>query len=348
MAEQQSSIARVPSRCTAETARAMVAFEIAGYSLHKGLGRGKYLCSPAFFVGGYEWYIWYYPDGNDEESEGYISVFLKLPTKNAEARALCKWKVVDQNKGVSIVVHSGKEPQLFHRQKSTWGIPKTCRTIAEYLYLQNDCLVIECEVSVIKGAIEVHVPPSDLLDNLATLLEGKKGADVTFKVQGEVFPAHKNLLAVRSAVFDAEFYGPMADKGAHDITIDDMEPAVFKAFLHFIYTDSMPSMDDLDGDDRREMVKHLLVAADKYAMGRMKMICEGMLCKCLGIETVATILALADQHHCSNLKDACIEFMLSSNRMDDVIASQGYAHLKRSFPGLFVELFERTVKSRKI
>uniref|UniRef100_A0A8I6WYQ5 BTB domain-containing protein n=2 Tax=Hordeum vulgare subsp. vulgare TaxID=112509 RepID=A0A8I6WYQ5_HORVV len=140
----------------------------------------------------------------------------------------------------------------------------------------------------------------------------------------------------------------MADKGAHDITIDDMEPAVFKAFLHFIYTDSMPSMDDLDGDDRREMVKHLLVAADKYAMGRMKMICEGMLCKCLGIETVATILALADQHHCSNLKDACIEFMLSSNRMDDVIASQGYAHLKRSFPGLFVELFERTVKSRKI
>ncbi|KAI5010349.1 hypothetical protein ZWY2020_012486 [Hordeum vulgare] len=237
MAEQQSSIARVSSRCTAETARATVAFEIAGYSLHKGLGRGKYLCSPAFFVGGYEWYIWYYPDGNDEESEGYISVFLKLLTKNAEARALCKWK--------------------------------------------NDCLVIECEVSVIKGAIEVHVPPSDLLDNLATLLEGKKGADVTFKVQGEVFPAHKNLLAVRSAVFDAEFYGPMADKGAHDITIDDMEPAVFKAFLHFIYTDSMPSMDDLDGDDRREMVKHLLVAANKYAMGRMKMICEGML---LGIE----------------------------------------------------------------
>ncbi|KAK1608768.1 hypothetical protein QYE76_032441 [Lolium multiflorum] len=102
-----------------------------------------------------------------------------------------------------------------------------------------------------------------------------------------------------------------------------MQPAVFKAFLHFIYTDSMPSMDDLADDDKTEMVKHLLVAADKYGLERMKMICEGILCKSLDVETVAAILALADQHHCSNLKDACIEFMLSSNRIDDVVASQG-------------------------
>ncbi|XBH67285.1 hypothetical protein VPH35_095688 [Triticum aestivum] len=109
----------------------------------------------------------------------------------------------------------------------------------------------------------------------------------------------------------------------------------------------MCSMDDLEDDDKREMVKHLLVAADKYAMERMKRICEGMLCKSLDVETVATILALADQYHCSNLKDACIEFMLSSNRMDDVIASQGYAHLKRSCPVLIVDVFERIVRSRK-
>ena len=81
---------------------------------------------------------------------------------------------------------------------------------------------------------------------------------------------------------------------------------------------------------------------------RSQVICEGMLCMNLNVQTMATILALAEQLHCSNLKDACIEFMLSSNRMDDVIASQGYAHLKRSFPGLFVEMFERSVKSRKI
>jgi speckle-type POZ protein len=139
----------------------------------------------------------------------------------------------------------------------------------------------------------------------------------------------------------------MRDK-RRNITVQDMQPAVFKALLHFIYTDSLPSMDNLDVDDNKEMVKHLLVAADRYAMERMKIQCEGILCKSLDVETVATTLALADQHHCSRLRDACVEFIMSSNRMDDVLASEGYVHLKRSCPSVLLDVFERATKSRKI
>ena len=65
--------------------------------------------------------------------------------------------------------------------------------------------------------VMVHVPPSessdsDLSGNLAKLLEGKKGADVTFRVGDELFPAHKIMLAMRSPVFDAQFYGPMREE----------------------------------------------------------------------------------------------------------------------------------------
>ena len=84
----------------------------------------------------------------------------------------------------------------------------------------------------------------------------------------------------------------MGDNESQDITIDDMQPAVFKAFLHFIYMDSLPSMVDLDDDEKREMVKHLFVAAHKYATKRMKVICEGILWKSLDAETAATILTL--------------------------------------------------------
>ncbi|KAF7063362.1 hypothetical protein CFC21_069886 [Triticum aestivum] len=351
MAASETSIVRVPSRCKAETARGTVAFQIAGYSLHKGLGRGNCLRSPAFSIGGYEWCIHYYPDGSKhEDSEGYVSVFLKLLTKNAEVKALHNVMLVDTARGGSIIMNAYKGTKVFDSKTPSWGVRKFMKNTAEVdsVYLRNDCLIIECEVSVIKETPDIHVPPSDLSGNLATLLEAKIGADVTFKVQGEVFSAHKVLLAVRSAVFNAEFYGPMGDKGAHDITIDDMQPGVFKAFLHFMYTDSMPPMDNLEDDDKREMVKHLLVPADRYAMERMKMICEGMLCKSLDVETVATILALADQHHCSKLKDACIEFMLSSNRMNDVIASQGYLHLKISSPDVIMDVLERAAKARKI
>ena len=76
------------------------------------------------------------------------------------------------------------------------------------------------------------------------------------------------------------------------------------------------------------MFKHLLVAADKYALGRMKLMCESILCHKLDVANVASTLALADKYYCSNLKDVCIEFMSSSKRMDDVVASQVYEHLK--------------------
>ena len=178
-------------------------------------------------------------------------------------------------------------------------------------------------------------------------MESTEGADVCFKVKEEVFPAHKIILAMSSLVFRAEFYGPMRDEKRRSIVVEDMQPAVFKALLHFIYTDSLPSMEDLDGDENKEMVKHLLVAADRYAVERLKFICEGILCKSLDVESVATMLALADQHQCSRLKDACVEFVTSANRMDDVVASQGYEHLKRSCPALLIDMFERVTKSRK-
>ncbi|GJN36661.1 hypothetical protein PR202_gb25541 [Eleusine coracana subsp. coracana] len=83
-------------------------------------------------------------------------------------------------------------------------------------------------------------------------------------------------------------------------------------------------------------------------MERMKVICESILSKKLDVESVAGVLALADQHHCSQLKDACIEFIISSNRLDDVVDSQGYSQLKRTCPTVIVEALERSAKSRKI
>jgi hypothetical protein len=53
------------------------------------------------------------------------------------------------------------------------------------------------------------------------------------------------------------------------------------------YTHSIESNNDLfpahkivlDSEDRKEMVKHLLVAADRCAVERLKLICEGILCR---------------------------------------------------------------------
>ena len=101
----------------------------------------------------------------------------------------------------------------------------------------------------------------------------------------------------------------------------------------------MDIIDDLEGNDRSEMIRHLLVAADRYAMERLKLVCQSFLCENLDVQNVATTLALADQHHCDILKDACIESISSLNTMDDLVATQGYVDLKKTGSSILLEAF---------
>ncbi|CAL5003179.1 unnamed protein product [Urochloa decumbens] len=314
MPASQRPTTRTESTCTMETAQGTHAFRIVGYSLQKGIGRGKFIRSANFAVGGYDWAIRFYPDGESSNVED--------DNVDAEVRALYDFQA-GQPRLWAVVVGVLSEGAVNFLIPS-FGYPHTAMRV------------------------EVQVPPPELQDNLGKLLESEESADVTFKVKGEVILDHRVMLALRSPVFKAELYGPLSGKKRQIINVEDVEPSVFKALLHFIYTDSLPAMDDLDADENGEMVKHLLVAADRYGVDRMKLICESILCKRLDVEGVATTLALADQYHCNKLKDACIGFINSLNRMDDVLSSQGYAHLKRDCPAVFVDIFEKTAKSHKI
>ncbi|KAM0930429.1 hypothetical protein ACQ4PT_001112 [Festuca glaucescens] len=364
MAASQSPWTRTASTCAPETAHGSHLFKIEGYRMYRGLGVGKCINSATFAVGGHDWCIRFYPDGDREESKGWVSGFLELMTKDAEVRAFSDLTHVDQVTQPLLPPFwpypSQMDPVVFDTRDdatTSWGYTNFLSKSEIQEYSMDDILLIECNLTVIKVKeaqveeakmnIGVQVPPSNLLDNLGKLLESTEGADVSFKIKEEVFPAHKIILAMRSPVFRAEFYGPMRDEQKRSIIVEDMQPAVFRGLLHFIYTDSWPPMDHLNDDEYEEMVRHLLVAADMYAIERMKLMCESKLCENLYPETVATTLALADQHHCSQLKDACIDFINSSNRLNDVVASKGYEHLKRACPTIVSDIWEKAVKTHK-
>ncbi|KAF7104539.1 hypothetical protein CFC21_105431 [Triticum aestivum] len=347
------------SACTPETAHGAHLFKINRYSLYRDLGVGRLIESSTFAVGGYHWCVHFYPDGHSGVTKDHVSVFVELKTKNAKARAVFDLRLVDRRTQPYAWPNPSEiDPSEFDScddNSACCGFLDFVEKIELKDYILDDVLVIECNIAVIKfkkttkTKFEVQVPRSNLLDNLGKLLETQEGADVSFKVDGEVFPAHKNILAMQCPVFKAEFYGPMKNKSKHNVNIiEDMQPAVFKALLHFIYMDSLAPMDDLSDDEYEEMLKHLLVAADRYAIDRMKLMCESKLCDRLCAKNVATTLALADQYHCSQLKDGCIEFINSSNRMSDVVASKGYEHLKRTCPTIVVDIWEKAAKTRKI
>ncbi|CAO2209728.1 unnamed protein product [Urochloa humidicola] len=380
MAASQPPATVTASRCTAETARGRHSFEIGSYSALRGLSQGEFVRSATFAVGGSNWSVNYLPNGNtveidydeydyytdhsdvehdrleeEEENREYISVYLENLSGATTATAVFDLRVVNPVNGLTSPDQSFS--MVFDHLNTSWGSARFIKkSEVEALYVGDDRFVIECAVIVIleepvsrpKTDWEIKVPPSDILENLGRLLESGERSDVTFKVKGEVFHAHKFVLAMRSPVFEKELYGPMREKKRQSITVEDMEPYAFKALLRFMYTDSLPPMEDLDLPDNEDLVKHLLVAADRYGVERMELMCESILWKIRDINNATTILALADQYHCSNLKKACIGYISSLNGMDDVVASQGYENLKRNCPAVVVDLWERVAKSRRI
>jgi speckle-type POZ protein len=131
----------------------------------------------------------------------------------------------------------------------------------------------------------------------------------------------------------------MRDRNSGHLEIKDIEPPVFKALLHFIYRDVLPEPKDLVGSSTSTLLaQHLLAAADRYGLERLRLLCESKLCENVSTDTVATTLALAEQHHAAELKAVCLKFAASN--LAAVMHSEGFEYLRDSCPTLQSELLK--------
>ena len=108
-----SAPATTSSTSVTETARGSHHFKITGYSLSKGIGIGKYVASDTFSVGGYDWAIYFYPDGKSvEDNATYVSLFIALASDGTDVRALFELTLLDQSGKERHKVHSHFERTL--------------------------------------------------------------------------------------------------------------------------------------------------------------------------------------------------------------------------------------------
>nr|GEX42532.1 BTB/POZ and MATH domain-containing protein 3-like isoform X2 [Tanacetum cinerariifolium] len=101
-------------------------------------------------------------------------------------------------------------------------------------YLKDDCLSMHCTVGVVRNRVEgpkqfsISIPPSDMGRNLKYLLETETGCDIAFRIKGETFKGHKLILAARSPVFKAQFFGLVGNPNMDEVELEDIEPSIFK------------------------------------------------------------------------------------------------------------------------
>ncbi|KAL6603148.1 hypothetical protein ACP70R_043509 [Stipagrostis hirtigluma subsp. patula] len=312
------------------------------------------MCPPEYIkfrwhVDGHEWEVHFYP--NFQRSlDSWVTLYfnlLKAPTN--KLRVKLSGRLVDPSRNL--------QPSV---KKSVSHVFRPCALISAQVllmraadllssgYIVNDSLTVESTITVVKELSDITIPDKkgvplpmpvcDLHKHFGELLQNQTGADITFAVSGESFAAHKSILAARSPVFRAEFFGNMNERSSQRVQIQDMEATVFKTMLHFIYTDTAP---ELEGppDVATTMAQHLLAAADRYGLDRLKLICEGKLLDGIDVDTAASTLALAEQHNCPHLRAKCVEFITeTSERLQAVLATEGYQHLVASCPSVLTEL----------
>ncbi|KFM79759.1 BTB/POZ domain-containing protein 3, partial [Stegodyphus mimosarum] len=110
--------------------------------------------------------------------------------------------------------------------------------------------------------------PTAICEVMRLALEKSILSDITFRVgsEAEEFKAHRLILALASPVFEAMFYGGLAEKG-EKIDIPDISPEGFRCLLRYIYTANASFKNASDPFDT-------YIAADKYCIPCLKELSE--------------------------------------------------------------------------
>ncbi|XP_037464062.1 BTB/POZ and MATH domain-containing protein 2-like [Triticum dicoccoides] len=322
---------------------------IDGYSrISKILATGQATRSGTFSVGGHDWHILHYPNGCFEQHKGSLSFFLEHAShaKTGDTTAKVELSILDHASKPSHT-QTKADYRFSNATSLNWGWRDFIKheDLDVEKHLKDDCLTILCDVTVTVLDTEDHSeaaapeptvvePPFGMRGQLAEFIWNKKEVDVHIEVGGETLPAHRRILEAASPVFKAHLSLASATTGRGGgcnsntalLRVDDMDAEVFKALLQFIYLDSPPRPLE------KTMAERLLVAADRYELEKLKLICEAALLQHVDLSSVAAALALAERHHCSVLRTACVQFLSSPGNLEAFMASGDFAQLKTGCP----------------
>lgn len=137
--------------------------------------------------------------------------------------------------------------------------------------------------------------PSNIPIRLLYLNEKSADIHFTFESSDERIPAHKNILALLSPVFNVAFYGSMPEKD--EVKIEDACAGSFKQFLQFFYLNEM--------ELTMEHIQSVMNLCHKYQIDVCLEVCSTFLMENLNIEEMCLGYQLAMRYDLNDLKEYC-------------------------------------------
>eukprot|EP00928_Gymnodinium_smaydae_P098634 TRINITY_DN9212_c0_g4_i1.p1 TRINITY_DN9212_c0_g4~~TRINITY_DN9212_c0_g4_i1.p1 ORF type:complete len:522 (-),score=63.41 TRINITY_DN9212_c0_g4_i1:34-1569(-) len=237
-------------------------------------------------------------------------------------------------------------------------------------WVKDDTLTVKCQIEVRPGTLDenelpakrakVEVPPSSPSSILLAMLEAGKLADVTFNVKGGTLKAHSQVLASRCEVFEKEFSCGMCESVSKEISVEDTDLDVFKAFLQFLYSDDLThtatcmekyavqASSSTQGSDgarsstespepsKATFLQDLLSVSHKYQVTRLCLWCQQQLCDRISEDTVCPVLWQAHLCEAKALEETCLAYIKAN--MKKVVLTPSFAHLSSQWPALLLKI----------
>ncbi|KAJ1700470.1 hypothetical protein LUZ63_000249 [Rhynchospora breviuscula] len=86
------------------------------------------------------------------------------------------------------------------------------------------------------------------------------------------------------------------------------------------------------------MTQHLFVAADRYALDGLKILCEDRLLRDISMDNAISTLALAEEFDLEELKDMCLSFISEPLNLVLLSVKVEYVQLIQRYPSLLEKI----------
>ncbi|XP_065223724.1 speckle-type POZ protein B-like [Planococcus citri] len=281
----------------------------------------------------YEWQI-----NVTTRDENWVGLYVQLSSESKVNKTFAKYDISIINHH-NEVIHKRESPikKLASGQKNYWEFCKIDDCFRKHL-LKNDTLTLLIRIKWISESSirnnSVSLPQttyspvptsnpaiinhSNFSENFESMLENPRFADVIFVTNGSNYPAHKFILAARSAVFATMFQQKDTKDGKSRkirVNVIHINEQVLRAMLRYIYTGKCENFAELAYDE-------LFEVAAKYGLNGLKKICEQNLGEALSAQNAAEMLAFAKKHHIDKLKFKARELLKnrSNQKLNTTIA----------------------------
>ena len=316
-------------------------WSIANFDKKMSMENGKDIQSERFSISykgiTTDWYLTMYPNGEDYEEEGYVSLLLNKASETPEPVKVeaIFWTVNHQG----VKVHSFKLNSAFQsKEEEGYGTFKyekhtkiSLNGSKTYTILCELCLLGDMVPSS-SGTNEsslINRPPH----NMSSFVESGEFSDCIVKCGDKEYNCHKIILAGSSTVFKAMFSNDFKEKKSSKIVIEDLEESTVTELIHYIYSGKVRNLND-------QAIK-LLLAADMYDLRELKETCELYLRHNISEANVCDILIAADLYNLKMLEDSAFRFVTENG---NAVVDQGFEDKLKLFPHILIRLLKTSLK----